>query len=242
MRWNVRQALTTSGIIAAGALVAVGSLERTSFLPKPAVVEHPVASILAAQVAKPFDPSKLDNGTEHVRIDFWVDRIKGATSSFATTLSRMSKYSDMITAKLDKRDMPRDLIYLAAIESEFNPNARSRVKAVGMWQFMKGTAKQFGLAVHGKTDERKNPAKATDAALDYLSDLHDQFGSWYLAAAAYNSGPGTVRKALRTVTGKTTGTDEDFFKILHALPKETQDYVPKLIASARVGNEMLAAR
>jgi membrane-bound lytic murein transglycosylase D len=133
--------------------------------------------------------------------------------------------------------MPRELIYLALIESNFNPTAKSRVKAVGMWQFMSATARQFGLSVGRKVDERKDPAKATDAALAYLEQLHDRFGSWYLAAAAYNSGQGTVSKALRSVTGKTTGTDADFFLILPKLPKETQDYVPKLIASARVGTD-----
>ena len=70
--------------------------------------------------------------------------------------------------------MPKDLIYLALIESEFNPNAKSRVKAVGMWQFMKGTAKQYGLAVGGSVDERKNPKLSTDAAITYLSSLHDR--------------------------------------------------------------------
>jgi membrane-bound lytic murein transglycosylase D len=148
----------------------------------------------------------------------------------------MDRYEQMIVGKLDARQMPRELVYLALIESNFNPTARSRVSAVGLWQFMSGTARQFGLQVGHKTDERKNPAKSTDAALTYLSQLHDRFGSWYLAAAAYNSGQGTVSKALMKVTGKTTGTDEDFFRILPALPKETQDYVPKLIATARVGS------
>jgi membrane-bound lytic murein transglycosylase D len=105
-----------------------------------------------------------------------------------------------------------------------------------MWQFMSATAKRFGLTVKGRVDERRDPARATDAAVAYLSDLYDRFGSWYLAAAAYNSGEGTVLKALRATTGKSTGTDEDFFKILPRLPKETQDYVPKLIAAARVGS------
>jgi len=85
-------------------------------------------------------------------------------------------------------------------------------------------------------DERKNPARSTDAALAYLEQLHDRFGSWYLAAAAYNSGQGTVSRALKRVTGKSTGTDADFFRILNVLPKETQDYVPKLIAASRIGN------
>jgi membrane-bound lytic murein transglycosylase D len=158
-------------------------------------------------------------------------------AGFETTLGRMEKYDTMITSKLEAKDMPKELIYLALIESEFNPNAKSRVKAVGMWQFMKATAKQYGLAVGKKVDERKNPARSTDAAIKYLSGLHDRLGSWYLAAAAYNSGEGTVRKALRNTTGKTEGTDEDFFRIMPKLPKETQDYVPKLIAAARVGSD-----
>jgi membrane-bound lytic murein transglycosylase D len=133
--------------------------------------------------------------------------------------------------------MPHELVYLAMIESNFNPTARSRVSAVGLWQFMSGTARQFGLTVGRHVDERKNPAKSTDAALTYLSQLHDRFGSWYLAAAAYNSGQGSVAKAMQKVLGRTTGTDQDFFRILPALPKETQDYVPKLIAYAKVGSD-----
>ena len=133
--------------------------------------------------------------------------------------------------------MPRELIYLALIESNFNPSAQSPVKAVGLWQFMSPTAREFGLSVGRRVDERKDPAKATDAALTYLTQLHKRFGSWYLAAAAYNSGQGTVSKAMRTVTGQTKGTDADFFRIQPKLPKETQDYVPKLIASARVGSD-----
>ena len=180
----------------------------------------------------------LDAGVEHERIDYWTKRLSTSMSStFEVALGRMAKYSDMITSKLAAKQMPRDLIYLAMIESEFNPTAQSPVHAVGMWQFMSATARRFGLTVRGNVDERRDPALATDAAVAYLGKLHDRFGSWYLAAAAYNSGEGTVLRALQKVTGRSTGTDEDFFKILPALPKETQDYVPKLIASARIGND-----
>lgn len=187
-------------------------------------------------VAQATDAAGLNLDYSHAKIDQWVSRLTTSLrGDFALSLDRMDKYASMINAKLDAKQMPRELIYLALIESNFNPNAKSKVGAVGMWQFMSATARQFGLTVKGKTDDRKNPAEATDAALTYLSSLHDRFGSWYLAAAAYNSGAGTVSKALRKVTGKTTGTDEDFFRILSSLPRETQDYVPKLIASARVG-------
>jgi membrane-bound lytic murein transglycosylase D len=182
--------------------------------------------------------SELDMSVEHARIDQWVQRLTTSLKGdFKQSLSRMDRYGAMITRKLDAKQMPRELVYLAMIESNFNPNARSRVSAVGLWQFMSGTARQFGLSVGRRTDERKDPARSTDAALTYLSQLHDRFGSWYLAAAAYNSGQGTVSRALRTVLGKTQGTDADFFRILPALPRETQDYVPKLIASARVGSD-----
>jgi membrane-bound lytic murein transglycosylase D len=154
---------------------------------------------------------------------------------YQTSLTRMEKYEDMISSKLAERDMPQELIYLAMIESNFNPDAKSPAKAVGLWQFMSATARRFGLSVGGRTDERRDPERATDAALKYLSSLYDRFGSWYLAAAAYNSGEGTIQRALRRVTGKPVGTDADFFRILPSLPRETQNYVPKLIASARVG-------
>lgn len=244
-RWVIQ-----TGIIAAGAVVAVGTLQRGSSIAKAPLVKQLAAGdsaanaklsslILASSAPSPaMVKGGLDNGINHPRIDFWVNRLSTTMAGgFKTSLGRMEKYADMIGNKLENKSMPKDLIYLALIESEFNPNAKSKVKAVGMWQFMKGTAKQYGLAVGKKVDERKNPRRSTDAALTYLSSLHDRLGSWYLAAAAYNSGEGTVLKALKSVTGKTKGTDDDFFRIMSKLPKETQDYVPKLIAAARVGNE-----
>lgn len=242
-RVGVRHGIKAS-IIAVGAVVAAGTLHQTSYLPRTPFGARIVAS--ASHAAQPGDTAisadstngGLDDGTQHSRVEYWVHKLSTSMSSdFEQVLSRKQKYDDMITAKLDARGMPRDLVYLAAIESEFNPTARSRVGAVGMWQFMAATARRFGLTVSRHTDERKDPAKLTDAALAYLDNLHDRFGSWYLAAAAYNSGEGTVLKALKRVTGRSTGTDADFFRILPTLPKETQDYVPKLIAASRVGND-----
>jgi hypothetical protein len=246
----VKRAFTRLGpkaaIVVAGIAVAAATVHRTTYL-----TETPLGKRIAASApvnpktpwgtsvasASSIAPGGLDAGVDHDRINFWVDRLSTSLSSdFALMLRRKSKYADMIAAKLEAKQMPQDLVYLALIESEFNPNARSPVKAVGLWQFMSGTARRFGLRVRGHVDERKDPARETDAAVQYLSDLHSRFGSWYLAAAAYNSGEGTVLRALQNVTGKTMGTDEDFFKILPQLPKETQDYVPKLIAAARVGS------
>jgi membrane-bound lytic murein transglycosylase D len=242
--------------VAMGVATLVAGLERTCYLGQAAGVEQVAGRGGAASTVQTLSSdlaalatvrgvslartplATLDTGVDHAGIDKWVIRLTTSLSGdFRQSLQRMAKYEDMINTKLDAKGMPRELIYLALIESNFNPTAKSHVKAVGLWQFMSGTARQFGLSVGRTVDERKDPAKATDAALAYLSQLHDRFGSWYLAAAAYNSGQGTVSKALRTVTGKTTGTDSDFFRISPKLPKETQDYVPKLIASARVGSD-----
>jgi len=192
----------------------------------------------ASPTAKPKAFRSLNvDAIDNAHIDQWVSRLTTTLKrDFQTSLDRMGKYAEMISTKLEQRQMPKDLVYLAMIESNFNPNAKSPVRAVGLWQFMSATATRFGLTVRGKVDERRDPEKSTDAALSYLTKLHDRFGSWYLAAAAYNSGEGTVSRALKKVTGKTSGTDEDFFRILSTLPRETQQYVPKLIASARVGN------
>jgi soluble lytic murein transglycosylase-like protein len=180
---------------------------------------------------------KVDN-VRNPLVQQWVQKLTTTwRRDYQSSLSRMQKYDDMISAKLTERDMPQELIYLAMIESNFNPNAQSPAKAVGLWQFMSATARRFGLSVGRKVDERRDPALATDAALTYLSNLYDKFGSWYLAAAAYNSGEGTIQRALRRVTGRPVGTDADFFRILPSLPRETQNYVPKLIASAHVGQE-----
>jgi membrane-bound lytic murein transglycosylase D len=239
-----RRALKAA-IVALGTGVAAGTLHAAPYVATPQTAPQAPASAPSTTVesasAKKAPASTvarggLDAGLEHAKITYWVKQFSKFRGGFERSLGKMSKYADMITAKLDAKKAPRDLIYLAMIESDFNPTAQSRVKAVGLWQFMSATAKRFGLTVGPKVDERKDPARATDAAVTYLSKLHDRFGSWYLAAAAYNSGEGTVLRALKRVMGKSTGTDEDFFKILPALPRETQDYVPKLIAAARVGN------
>jgi membrane-bound lytic murein transglycosylase D len=252
-RVKSRAAFPVLGIAMALSTAVVG-LERTSFLTHAVDGSAPVAdSAVAAARAIALRTAAAQAGVgvrapapsvaglnldvNHKQVDTWVKRLTTSLKGdFQLSLNRMDKYDDMISAKLDERKMPRELIYLAMIESNFNPTAKSRVKAVGMWQFMSATARQFGLTVGRHVDERKDPEKATDAALTYLAQLHDRFGSWYLAAAAYNSGQGTVSKAMKKVLGRTTGTDEDFFRIARALPKETRDYVPKLIASAKVGS------
>lgn len=177
---------------------------------------------------------------DHARVDTWVDKFTTSRTlkpQFAIWLDRKSKYEQMISAKLTERDMPQDLIYLAMIESGFNPTAKSPAAAGGLWQFISETGQRYGLTVNKSVDERNHPDKATDAALSYLSDLHGRFGSWYLAAAAYNTGENRVGRIMREVTGKEKGTDADYYRISELLPRETREYVPMMIAAARIGKD-----
>ena len=176
-----------------------------------AATESKVAAAAPRTVsAKRSDLSNL----QHPRVDRWVRKFTNEQRrSFATSLDRKDRYDEMISAKLALRGMPASLVYLPMIESGYNPRARSPVQASGLWQFMTSTAKRFGLTVNRRVDERVNPSRATVAALKYLDYLYDRFGSWYLAAAAYNGGEGRVSKALKQVTGRTRGTDADFYRM-----------------------------
>jgi membrane-bound lytic murein transglycosylase D len=200
-----------------------------------------VDAILAREIAPSNTGINWDlPNINNPRVDSWVTLFSTdpkVKSRFAVWLDRKDKYEPMISAKLEKRDMPQDLIYLAMIESGFNPKAKSPAKAGGLWQFISETGKRYGLTVNKRVDERNVPEKATDAALSYLSDLYDRFGSWYLAAAAYNTGENRVARIMRQVTGSEKGSDEDYYRISRLLPKETQDYVPMMIAAARISKD-----
>jgi membrane-bound lytic murein transglycosylase D len=140
-------------------------------------------------------------------------------------------YFPMFEAALDAQNLPFELKYLPIIESALNTRARSRVGASGLWQFMYGTGKMYGLEVNSYIDERLNPQKATDAAVRFLKDLYAIYGDWHLAIAAYNCGPGNVNKAIKRSGGK-----KDFWQIYYNLPRETRNYVPAFIAAGYVMN------
>ena len=141
-------------------------------------------------------------------------------------LVRSGRYEDMIRRILKQEGVPQDLIYLAQAESGFHPLALSRVGARGIWQFMASRARGYGLQRDWWIDDRQDPEKATRAAARHLKDLYQQFGDWYLAMAAYNSGPGTVQSAV-----KRTGY-ADFWELYrrNVLPRETRNYVPIIVA------------
>lgn len=195
---------------------------------------RPDSAELAATTGPAWDLPNLD----HERVDFWVQRFSTSKrSEFARYLERMGRYQPMISAKLQERGMPQDLIYLAMIESGFNPKAYSHAHASGLWQFIAETGERYGLDINRAVDERNDPERATDAALSYLQELHDQFGSWYLAAAAYNSGENRVARLMRQETGSVRGTERSYYEIWDRLPRETRDYVPLMVAAARIAKE-----
>ena len=178
----------------------------------------------------------------HKRVAYFMDRYEhSARESFAKWLARGGRYEPMIRAKLHAAGLPEDLTYLALIESGYDPNAYSRAAAVGMWQFMTSTAKSTGLRVDWWVDERRDPVRSTDGAIKFLKYLNEQFGSLYLAAAAYNGGPGRVSRGLTRYADELDGEsgDDAFFALAETdyLRRETRDYVPKLIAAALIAKD-----
>ena len=157
------------------------------------------------------------------------------------SMSRGTRFDAMLRRKFRASGLPEDMTYLALIESSYMPHAYSRAAAVGMWQFMAPTARSIGMRVDWWVDERRDPMRATDGAIAFLTDLHDAYGSWYLAAAAYNGGPGRVSRGLKRFSDEMGGSEgEDrFFALAEQkyLPSETKAYVPKLIAAAMVAKE-----
>jgi membrane-bound lytic murein transglycosylase D len=176
------------------------------------------------------------------RVEHYVRIFSGSARDRITAqLEEGSRYEPMIRAKMRAGGLPEDMYYLALIESGFDPNAYSRAAAVGMWQFMASTAKDMGLRVDWWVDERRDPIKSTTAAVGFIKGLKEQLGSLYLAAAAYNGGPGRIARGLTRYADDLEGTtgDDRFFALADKdfLPRETREYVPQLIAAALIAKE-----
>lgn len=147
-------------------------------------------------------------------------------------LGLSEQFFPLYEAEFQKQGLPAELKYLSVIESGLKPNALSTSGASGLWQFMKPTGELYGLRINSTVDERRDPIKSTQAASEYLKDLYQQFGDWTLALAAYNCGPGNVRKALRR------SQEEEFWSMKGRgyLPKETRRYIPKYVAMSYLMN------
>lgn len=146
-------------------------------------------------------------------------------------LRRKDYYFPIFERILRENNMPDELKYLAIVESGLNPRAKSRAGAVGLWQFIESTGRHYKLNSDAYIDERSDPEKSTRAACEYLKYLYTMFGNWELALAAYNCGPGNVRKAKKAARNK-----DDFWEIYYHLPRETRSYVPQFVAVAYTMN------
>lgn len=171
----------------------------------------------------------------------WIESFQTRESGlFLETLVRMGKYREMVDQELRARRLPPSLAYLPIVESWYIPTAVSWVGAAGLWQFMPSTARGFGLRVNPLVDERRDPFRSTPMALDFLAQLRERFGSWFLALAAYNGGPGRMDRILRRRGFGEDGHDGLFLEVRSGLPRETRDFVPRFLAAARIARDPAA--
>jgi LysM repeat protein len=210
----------------------------TSVLPAEAFVPDPWAEAFAESARAMAVP--VDDGTsypvdhDHDQVRFFLDRFTGSGRAIiGNWLNRSSTYLGMIRGTFKTHGLPEDLAFTAMIESGFNPLAVSHAGAKGLWQFMAGTARRYGLRVDQWVDERLDPEKSTVAAASYLRDLYGMFGSWHLAQAAYNAGEMTVTRAIMA-TGST-----DFWTLARSrfLKRETKEFVPQIQAATVIGRD-----
>jgi membrane-bound lytic murein transglycosylase D len=226
----------TNALVVGLALAGTGSLTAYAVSGEPEYAS--VVVTLPAENALPA-AARWDLPVKRTaRVAHWERVLAGPERQrMRTWLERSSRYTPMIRRQLRARGMPQDLVYLPLVESGFSPDASSPARAVGLWQLMAHTSRLLGLEVTRYVDQRRDPVAATGAALDFLQDLHAQFGSWWLAAAAYNCGPGCVERALQRVVGRTHGDDETYWKIAPYLPRETREYVPRLLAAGEIAKQ-----
>lgn len=234
-------------------LIRENGKERKEFIDLPKSMTYPLDSLLIDWKAKNFVDLGKDCNTAEVNPNFsdsvYIDRLSRIPAvmempyndivrkfidmyavrlrnQVAFMLSASNLYMPIFEEALDAYNLPLELKYLPIIESALNPSAVSRAGASGLWQFMIGTGKIYGLESNSLVDERRDPIKATWAAARYLKEMYNIYGDWNLVIAAYNCGPGTINKAIRRAGG-----EKDYWKIYNLLPKETRGYVPAFIAA-----------
>lgn len=169
--------------------------------------------------------------TYNDRVSYWIKSFQGPGKAwFADWLEKATRYMPSIQQALKKNNLPQDLAFMVMIESGFNAHAVSSAAAVGPWQFIETTGARYGLKKNYWLDERRDLRKSTNAAIRYISDLYKEFGSWYLVAASYNMGENGLRRQIKK------HKSYDFWELSRrkAIPKETIDYVPKIIAAMMI--------
>ena len=201
---------------------------RASKAPRVDLSKESVSNLMAPsndlwmQIRQGFQLPPLDSPLVDKQTQWLVDRPDYVNRSMA----RSSRYLFYIVEEVNRRNMPTELALLPFVESAFNPEAKSTAKAMGIWQFMPRTGQDFKLTQNVFRDERRDVLQSTNAALDYLQRLYKQFGDWQLALAAYNWGEGNVAKAIKRNQAMRKPTDYESL----IMPRETREYVPKLMA------------
>ncbi len=215
----------------------VDSIHGSSFFPEHKIFEHDNYFLYGAEHLKLdnyyFDFPVVYNKKVKKWVNYFTTRGRG---SFERYSARSGRYAPVLGKILEDEGLPRDLIFLAMAESGFYSKAKSWAKAVGPWQFMPYTGKRYGLKIDWYLDERRDPIKSTFAAAKYLTKLYSLFGSWELAAAAYNAGEGKIGRAKKRYRTK------NFWKMSRGryLKNETKNYVPKIMALAIIGKNLKA--
>ncbi len=179
-------------------------------------------------------PSIMWGVPSNEKVNYFLNYFKTRVRErFKIWLSRSSKYLPIFSRIFQEHGIAEELIFLPLIESGFSPYATSRAQAVGIWQFMRGTAIKYGLRVDKFVDERKDPEKSAKAAALYLKDLYNMFGSWDFALAAYNAGEGKIMRTMSSVGSK------DFWDVIahRKIKKETKEYVPRFVAATLIAKE-----
>lgn len=240
-------ALTEQGIAPAEQVTAVnqanGPLREAmpelvpELLPMPVTMSVPMSMAVQEDRSRrkeltamtQFDSNPVAEKAVDKNLSLFSERLK---ERFSIYLERSGRYLELMKDILKAKSIPEDIVFLPIIESGFNPNAYSVARAVGTWQFMSATAKRYGLKIDWWKDERKDPVKSTEAAASYLSDLHDMFGSWSLAMAAYNAGEGKILRALKR------SKSDNYWALQNTthIRRETKDYVPKFIAASLIAS------
>jgi membrane-bound lytic murein transglycosylase D len=169
--------------------------------------------------------------TYNKRVSYWINHYQSKGKNwFSHWLERANRFMPFIQKDLKSNGLPQDLAYMVMIESGFEPNSVSHADAVGPWQFIQPTGERYGLKANWWLDERRDLRKSTLAAISYIRDLYSEFGSWYLVAASYNMGENGLRRQINKYKTK------DFWELSRkgALPQETMDYVPKILAAMMI--------
>lgn len=206
----------------------ISNVDTTSCLEDTLLHELPDSVYRARLMALPF---VIETPYNQIIRAFILRYVKHRPKQLAAMQRKAEYYFPIFIDVLERNCLPHELCYLPVIESALNPQARSRVGAAGLWQFMPSTGKLYGLEVNSLVDERLDPIKSTEAASRFLCNLYDWFDDWNLAIAAYNCGPGNVKKAIARSGGK-----RDFWSIYPFLPRETRSYLPIFIAASYAMN------